>query len=221
MRTLSANIIGEVQKTHGDAAWRWLVTLQVSYTAVLNEVFSLTNHPSALTYASVSYKPFPFSVGVMESDDSGSLHAVELSLSNVTRDLSPYLQKADNLLGKDVTIRLVNVDHLTTAADTLATTYRVAGATMTRSTIGLRLETSDLHRLQYPEETFMRDRCRWLYGSAECGYVITGEGGVLTECNKTLADCTERGTEEGTRGRPIRHPSRFGGFPGLPRKIRG
>jgi phage-related protein len=217
MKTLTAGVIAETQKAHGTTAWPWLVYIVASQSVTATEVFRLTNHPQPITIDAKTYDPYPFALGVRSSDSEGNIPSVQLSVSNIDRQIVRNLATADNLLGKTCTLRQVNTANLSSAA-WLETTLTIAGAVVTRAAIEFRLELPNPHDIQLPQEVFLRDRCPWRFGSSECGFVITSTSS--TDCDKLLTTCTTRGLEELTAGRPQLHPLRFGGWPGLPRKVR-
>ena len=68
-----------------------------------------------------------------------------------------------------------------------------------------------------PQDRYVASRCRWEFGSGQCGYVVNAVA-AYTTCPKTLSACIARGQDHAARGLPVLHPARFGGFPGIPRQ---
>ena len=225
MRTVPTDVFGAMQNMHGSDPYATLLQIIVSESTSAKEVFQLTNYAAEIVYpagssptADYTYTPYPFTLSVQREDNQGGLPTVELSLSNISRTVVPYLFIADNLLGKKVNLWHVNQAHLDSGDEIETTELSIAGASVTASTIGLRLELPSFHDVQLPMEIYQRDRCDARFGGTTCGFVITATS--LQDCDKTITDCTARGDEEEADGRPRRHPMRFRGFPGLPRKVR-
>ena len=83
------------------------------------------------------------------------------------------------------------------------------------STASLLLEIPNLYRRQVPFDRYHPHRCRWRFGSNECGYVINAVAGFTT-CTKDIAACVLRGDDMVSRNLPRLQPARFGAWPGIP-----
>ena len=93
----------------------------------------------------------------------------------------------------------------------------VVSAAVKSEAIVLQVSAFNLYQLQFPPFIHSRRRCRWIFGSAECGYNTEVAGAGFSTCNKTLENCEERGDDEVAQGFARAHPARFGAFTGIPR----
>ncbi len=200
MRSLVANLIAEKNKLASTSAWLPLITIEVNASTTLR----LVPNPTSITFDGEVYSPFGCEVEEVTQDAKGGLHDVSISVSNVTRVISAYIE-ANDLRGARVSIKYVNSANLADpAAIVLEEQYevmsiQVKGSTFVTFTLGH--ERISAHQL--PSGRFFRDNCRWIYKSAECGYA-----GALASCDKIL---------EGPDGcRAHANQTRFGGFPLIP-----
>lgn len=178
--------------------------------------FSLTVGPTPVTYY-----PFPFLMGEIEQTQEGDLPSLELNVDNTARTLMSVLHDGGGFQGNRATLVLTHTGSLASPPypNHQFFTYRftIASAAATNSAVQLRLESPSFFQQRVPRDRFLGKRCRWLFGSRECGYPITPFS-AFTTCNKDLADCIERGEDEVARFLPRLHPRRFGGFPGIPQQ---
>ena len=116
-----------------------------------------------------------------------------------------------------VSITLISFYELSNPGAAIRQNGEVVSASVSGSAISFKVSAFNLFQLQFPPYVYARRRCRWGFGSNECGYVTSAPGAAFTECNKTLSNCEERGAEEVSRGLAEIHPRRFGAFPGVPR----
>jgi phage-related protein len=92
--------------------------------------------------------------------------------------------------------------------------FQIAGCSATDEAVQFRLERANFFTRQAPQDRYSAPRCRWEFGGLECGYVINEVAAFVT-CPKTLDACIARGQDHASRGLPVLHPGRFGGFPGI------
>lgn len=217
---LSENLQRESRRPHG-GRWLelWEIELDASSTALLK--LAVVNHSAPVTFASVTYHPFPVVRGPIEWNSEGNLPRTTLSLDNRRRSLAHYLEQGQGFQDRVVTMRLVHEDWLALATDRFVMDWIVAGATLTHETIQFELEARAFRSSQLPHDRFMRDRCPWQFRSEECGYEPDAAAGAnYRTCAKILVECGERGDDEVARGLPRLHPMQYGGFPALPRRVR-
>lgn len=197
MRQLTAALTAEKNQLDGTAAFLPLITVEVNASTILR----LVPNPVAITFDGQTYTPFGCELGEVTQDAKGGLHDLSISVSNVTREISAYVE-FNELRGSRVTIQYVSSANL---ADPLAVVLEERYEIMSIQVKGDKLVTFTLghdriaqHR--FPARRFYRDNCGWIYKSAECGY----SGGLAT-CSKIL---------EGSNGcRAHANVARFGGFP--------
>lgn len=197
MRQLTAALTQEKNKLTTASAWLPLITVEVNATTVLR----LVPNPATVTFDGENYAPFGCEIEEVSQDAKGGLHDVSISVSNVTREISAYIE-FNELRGARVSIKYVNSANLADPdAVVLEERYEIMSIHVKGSQfVTFILGHDRIQQHQFPSGRFFRDSCRWIYKSPECGYV----GGLAT-CTKIL---------EGSNGcRAHANVPRFGGFP--------
>lgn len=221
MLPIHADLIAEAQKAHGTGPWAFLYQLIADSTPSETTTYRLTPYPALVPLGADTYYPYPLTHTQVSVDDQGSLPQIDLILSNVTGELSRRCEVGRGFMGSSVQITYTHLDHSAAGRFVEQGTFEVAGLTMMHDTIVLRLVVPGLDRLRAPQDVFARDRCRWRYGSTECGVVLDAAmTASFPDCPKTLDACRDRGDHEVVLGRARQHPRRYGGFPTLPRNVR-
>jgi phage-related protein len=128
----------------------------------------------------------------------------------------------DGLIGQRARIIVVSSRELDNPVAAIAEDARVISAAMDNSNVTLELSAFNIFQARLPRFLYSRRRCRWVFGSGECGYNVQADGAGFSACGYTLDDCVIRGDdEEANVNVSVRHhPERFGGFPGIPRGSR-
>lgn len=199
MRTITASLIQEKNKLASPSAWLPLITVEVNATTTLR----LVPNPVAVVFDGQTYAPFGCEIEDVMQDAKGQLHDVSISVSNVTREISAYVE-FNELRGARVSIRYVNSANLADPeAVVLEERYEIMSIQVKGSQfVTFILGHDRIASHQFPSGRFFRDNCRWIYKSPECGFPVNG---ALPTCSKTL---------EGPNGcRSHTNVARFGGFP--------
>lgn len=197
MKQLTASLTAEKNKLDSTSAWLPLVTVYVTAT----EILRLVPNPTNIVFRGETYVAFGLEIDGITQDAKGGLHDVAISVANVTREISAYVE-FNELRGARVELLYVNSANL---ADPDAVVAEERYEIMSIQVKGNRFVTFNLghDRIQqhpFPGGRFLRDNCRWIYKSVECGY-----SGGLASCDKIL---------EGANGcRAHVNVPRFGGFP--------
>lgn len=197
MKTLLANLITEKNKLSATSAWLPLVTVEVNASTTLR----LVANPTNVVFRGDTYNAFGLELAEVTSDAKGGLHDLSISVSNVTREVGAYVEFND-LRGARVTILYVNSANLADDdAVVLEERYEIMSVLVKGSQfVTFRLGHDRISQHQFPSGRFLRDSCRWIYKSVQCGYA-----GGLASCDKIL---------EGANGcRAHGNVPRFGGFP--------
>lgn len=208
------------ERPHGRSAWVWLWDLEVHRrTSVLPAVvFLFTSSPTPVSWppgpSARTFHPFPFDMSDVEQTNEGDLPSLDLAVDNTARTLMRYLHDGQGFEGNRATAYLTHAEGLGDG-EHLQFDFVVASAVASVESVTLRLEQPNYFQVRSPASRFVARRCRWRFGSPECGYPITSAAGFTT-CSKTIDDCIERGQDEAFRRLPVLHPRRFGGFPGIP-----
>lgn len=215
MISLPANLLASAQKVTGPSPWIHLLEFEIDRTTTNLTLLAITNVPESITFGGVTYLPFPFALGEIEIAGDGSMPSFDLAVSNVTRELSNYLEIGAGFIGRSVTLRIVHRDYLATSTDRFQMTFQISGAAETADSIVFRVELPNYFQHSIPAQFYSLDTCPWVYKGTECG-----SRGPDSSCLKTLADCIDKGNDEVLLGYPRMHPRRFGAFAGIPRNIR-
>lgn len=193
MKALPAALVTE--KNRLDSASAWLTLLQVHLPD--GTVLYLVPNPVAISFDGQSYQPFPCKVETVKTDGRGGLADVQVSVANVDRTIGAYVEQQD-LRGARVRLLIVNSAHLADPSALAADEdYEIAELHVTEEWVVFRLGHQRLLQQRFPNGRFLRDNCRWLYKSAECGYVdgTTGPGTVSSSglmISGTQTDFTSR-----------------------------
>lgn len=197
MKTLVTALTTEKNKLDMPSAWLPLVTVEVS----ASEILRLVPNPTNVAFRGDTYVAFGLEIDEAVQDSKGGLHDLNISISNVTREISAYVELHE-LRGARVTILYVNSANLADPDAVVAEeryeimSIQVKGSQFVSFTLG----HDRINQHQFPSGRFLRDNCRWIYKSLECGY-----SGGLVSCDKIL---------EGSNGcRAHANVPRFGGFP--------
>jgi len=216
------------ERPHGRTPWVWLWELELERrTKVLPAVvFRFNSSDDEITWppgagAPDTFYPFPCDWSEIEESNEGDLPGIDLIVDNTSRTLARFIHAANGFQGNAATLILTHADALAAPAYPNHEFFRfdfvVSDAVVTAETVTLRLEQASFFEVRVPTDRYVAGRCRWRFGSIECGYPITAVA-AYTTCNKTLADCIARGEDEVFRRIPKLHPKRFGGFPGIPQQ---
>lgn len=203
-----------------ESPWRWLYEIEVPTDPVTR--YRLTNNTRALQFGTTSlgvpltYYPFPIFHGGIKEGSNGNLPSIDVSVANVSREISQALATHNGLVGQRVVIRLVNHAELLNSQAQIREDSIVRGVRVTQEIVTFTLAAGNLYERQLPARRITSGHCGFQYGGAACGYSL--ETGNLATCSK-LKDgdngCTEHGDDEVANGLPRRHPERFGAFPGV------
>ena len=221
MRNIPATTVSTKNALSLDAPFIWLYEIEVPTTPPTR--YRLTSHAESVDFgidsagAALTYSPFPITHSGSEESAEGDLPTVNLSISNVSRELSSIIETHDGMVGQPVTIMLTHLADLGSGSPMAKDEFTIETLELSESVIAVRLGRYDLYAVQFPNQRALRYFCRWKYKGSECGYL-----GALATCDKTLSGsngCEAHGTDETAAGLPVIHPNRYGGFPGIPRNI--
>lgn len=183
------------------------------------KMIRLTSETSLVTYNGNAYYPAPITHAGIEATSEGDLPQVEVTIGNASLEVAAILEASDGLIGQQIR---VTVAAKTLLADTSAAIFEeadIVSASMSSDTLTIRASARNAFRSAFPPFRYTRRKCRWLYGSTECGVDLDQtDGFTLTECpGYTLSACVAVGDAEVAAGRPRLHPERGGFFPAIPR----
>lgn len=193
MKPLIPALIAEKNKLATASAWLTLLQVHLPDGTILYR----TPNPAAVVFDGQSYVPFPCRIDTVKTDSRGGLDDVQVHVSNVDRTISAYVEQQD-LRGARVTMKIVNSANLADPSATAADEdYEITEINLTEEFVSFRLGHSRLLQQRFPNGRFLRDNCRWIYKTTECGFVdgFAGTGAV----SSTGVAVTGSGTDFLTR----------------------
>jgi len=162
-----------------------------------------TDWTEDITFDGQTYLAFPLRLNSISESGDSSINKVTVTVSNVNRRISAYLESYNGLVGRDVIIKMVWLDKLSDSNCYIEDKFTIDEVTVTEEVVNFVLAPKlDVFQIELPRRKYFRSYCMWRFKSDECGY-----SGNETECNKTFQRCKELGNEE-----------RFGGFPSIPKR---
>lgn len=197
---------------HQSNGWRWLVEIDADGT----NGYALTDGDAAVVYSGTTYQPYPFRVEESTAESDGSLPEFQIVFASVDDHIATRLN-AGHVIDRKLRLRRANVADLTVVFD--CGTWTVLNAVLDYQTAAIVVGPYPLFDAPFPSLRQLRGRCPKVYGGPDCGYDTTRSGALAT-CAYSLADCEAHGADEAAAGLAVRHPARFGGFPGIPKGLR-
>lgn len=203
----------------------WLYELQTKDDPP--QRYRLTNFTDSVQFGQNSagepliYTPAPIVHGTVEATSDGSLPTLDIQIANTGPMFASTIDAADGYVDCPVRILLVSSLELSNPDAAIIEEGVVQSVAIKRGGIVFKVSAFNLYQQQFPPFIYSRRRCRWMFGSAECGYNASHPLASYVDCNQTVEDCDLRGADEEENGLTRLHPARFGGWPGIPRAGRG
>lgn len=220
MIQVTSAVLAEITQMVSTGPWLVLYDVHLNSTSVAY----LVGNPEPITFPASGgrlYQPFPITFNGIEVDSEGTLPTMSVTVSNVTREIQVYLNNMD-VVDRDVIVRFVHSDHLSSEDDAIVQRFTVTNATSSLNQVDLRLGLAPFHDIPFPRMRMVRNRCQHRYRGPVCGFAGTFPSTRGVDwCSKLLngADgCRAHGVYEAENRLPVIHPGRFGGAPGLPRR---
>jgi lambda family phage minor tail protein L len=146
------------------------------------------------TYYAAPIRSEPITENMAQEVDT-----INVSIANVDRSITYYVELYNGLRGCKVTIRTVFADLLDHADAYTDDIFYIVSSTITASAGSFILKSKmDLMGVTIPLRKFYREICQWKFKSTQCGYAGAG-----TTCDRTLTRC-----------KALSNSLRYGGFPG-------
>lgn len=208
-------LIAAKNQLHQTDGWRWLVDIDADGT----NGYALTDGDVTVVYSGTTYQPYPFRIESIDAESDGSLPEVQMVFASVDGHIATRLGNGD-VLDRRIRIRRVNLGDLTFAVD--MGTWQALSAALDYQSATLVVGPYPLFDAPFPSVRQVRGRCPKVYGGPDCGYDLT-RAGALATCDyglETSNGCRAHGADELAAGVAVRHPARFGGFPGIPKGLR-
>ena len=146
------------------------------------------------------WQAFPFELGEVKEDGTGSLPSIDLSVDNTGRALDYYLNQGDGGVQSTVILRVVIPSDEVPGVAEIEEIFSVEDTTVTEQYVKFSLGNAYPASIMRPVGVYKKNACPYKYKGVECA--CTSE---LTDCDHTLTACRARGNSK-----------RFGGFAGIP-----
>lgn len=219
--TFPAALVAVKNALHQSDGWRWLAAIDVDGT----EGYFLTDGDAEITYGGKTYTPYPFRVDEIRSDSDGSLPDVGLVFASADDIIAQHLDAGD-VLGRAIQLYRVNLANESLAID--AGLWTAIDASLDANTATLLVGPFPLFDSPFPAVRQLRGRCPKVYGGTDCQYNTALPNLIsasrpdfdTASCDYGLDSgngCRAHGENEAANGAAVKHPLRFGGFPGIPK----
>jgi len=201
MKVITAALTVEKNKIATTSAWLTLIDLTLPDGTTVRYV----PNPASVAFDGQTYLPFPLTINTVSSDLRGGLQDVEVTVSNITREISAFCEQQD-LRGARVRLRGVNSANLADAAAVVFDEeYEITEIGVKEDVVTFRLGHERLLQQRFPAGLFLRDNCRHPYNQPagrgpECNFTddFTGPGTV----SSAAATVTGVNTDFLTRFKP-------------------
>lgn len=214
MKSLGPATTIHKNQLHSEWPFIWLYEVQVPGTPPT--MYRLTNSVQQIIQQGNVFYPAPISHGGIRQNSDGDLPRIDFTLHNATLEVAPIVEANDGLVGAFVRIQFVSVQEVDLKGSGWVEEGEIVGVRMTESGLSFSVAAANLYRAHFPPFRYTRKKCRWLFGSDECGYNLDTPGAGFTECpGYTLEACEQVGDDEVANGLTRQHPRRFGGKPAI------
>jgi phage-related protein len=206
--TLSSIAITEKNKLGTDSVFVPLLEITIPGVGTPIRVASNTENVVWPTGAGTIWTAFPFDLGDIAEDGKGEVPALSVRVGNESRVMEQYIQaydlycKTNGYSPITCNLYVVNTKNLASATPESMHTFDLDKITTDSRWAAFTIGASNPWRKRAPLNRILRNQCRWVFKSSQCGYA-----GATTTCGKTLSAC--RGMTGGSNS------VRFGGFPGV------
>lgn len=199
MLSLSAVAKAEKNNLNSDGVFVILMELNLPMKDV--DPIRVCRNTEDIEWNGHTWQAFPFELGKVSEDKSGSIPSFEIRIDNTSQALTYYVEASNGANNGEVVFYIVNTKALTVTTAEVEEHYRITKLTVTEQWVTATVGTSYNPHSRRPEGKYVKNSCRYKeFAGPECGY----KGTVYTSCNRTLSDCRARGCSK-----------RFGGFPGV------
>lgn len=149
----------QLLKLEQEFPWVWMfeavITTAVALRFVRNPVD--LNFGTDGSGAAITFRALNFNIGSYRQDTDGSILALEVSVSNVSREVQAVLEHHD-MIGKSARIMLVNASELDSVVPYWSAEGNIISATVTPKAAGLRIGQPVLQTRNFPAERTNRAR---------------------------------------------------------------
>jgi len=177
--------------------------------------FYLPDHSNTTDDIDIKYMPFPLSISPVGNTITGEIYNMGVSVSNVNRIIGNAIQMAGGLRGNRVIHLRVFYGLTNQGRDfSFQDIMYINTVSITQDNVEFGLESRlNILGIQIPTNLYLRDFCRFLFNSTECGYDGTSlDTDAYPMASSSSCDHTLRGPNGCSAHKNTR---RFGGFPAI------
>lgn len=219
IRDIPVEVLQEKNQLATTGRWIWLYEVDVPTDPVTR--YRLVRSPEAVSFRGQTYSPFPITHAPSELGSTGDLPTVQVTVSNVSREIISTLESYQGLIGQPAKIILAHSFSLGDTGQPVAEEpFEIITSSANAASVTFNLGSRDLYEMTVPASRMMKNHCRHQYRDGACGYALaTTNANYLSTCDKTLDGpngCKVHGDSYTSAGLTPIHPDRFGGFPGIP-----
>jgi len=223
MRVLGTAVSAATRLLADEQGWLWLYEVQVPTNPLTR--FRLVASSKSVDYGvdtignPLTYMPAPIQHSPIDETSDGSTPRLQLQVGNAQRVMMQDLEDYAGLADQPIVIRIVHRSMLAVPTAHIRIDGIITSATATAELVTFAVGIHNLMEYKLPARRYSKFHCGHGYGDAMCAAPIDNATflAMYPTCPKSLEACRLRGLEEAVLALPVRHPLRFGGFPGIPR----
>lgn len=195
--SISTDAISEKNKLANSDPWILLLEIIYPNETPVRVAWNTEN----VVWDGVTWYAVPFELGDMEESREAEVPTVDLTIVDIERRITPYIDDYNGGVGATVYVRVVHSAHLDNTDAELEEKFEIRSVNIDhRNAINFSLGSENLSNFRSPPDIFLQAHCRYKeFKGTYCQY-----SGSETDCDRTFEDCRSKGNE-----------SRFGGFPGI------
>jgi phage-related protein len=207
-QTLSSIAITEKNKLGTDSVFVAFLEATIPGVGTPLRVASNTENVVWPTGVGTTWTAFPFELGDISEDGRGEVPSLSIKIGNESRVMEQYIQaydlycKTNGYSPITCVIYIVNTKNLASGTPETQHAFDLDKITTDSKWATFTIGASNPWRKRVPLNRVLRNQCRWVFKSTQCGY-----SGATATCGKTLSAC--RAMSGGSNS------VRFGGFPGI------
>ena len=197
--SISSAAIAEKNKLASDEPWLLLLKITYPTETPIRLVWNTEN----VTWDGETWTAAPFTLGDMQESSDGSIPNVTLTIWDIGRTITQYLDDYDGGVGATAIVYILHSSTLTDspAIAELELNFSIISATIDSfNRISFSLGGENPTRYRCPPERYLKGHCRYKEFKGDLCRYAGGE----SSCNRTFTQCKSYGNE-----------ANFGGFPGV------
>lgn len=184
----------------------------------------LTTHDDELDWLGHTYSRAPMMHSEIIEDTEGNLPTVQLTVPNVSREITAVMSAYAGLVGQPVRVTLVSLGDMSSGQPVSLADFTIATGQVNRDAATFRLQIYNPHRAALPGGRISRTACWYKFRGPRCGFAIDEATTGAITCDHTYDGangCAAKGALYEAEGLTAIHPKRFGGFRSVPRQSQG